>query len=71
MKVGETVRVRDFEGKTLIRRVVGVRGDVLMLCTHEEYTDARRQKRTPTSVGFKRAYLVPSDSSRSQGSTTH
>ncbi len=58
MKPGEPVALRDFEGRTLTRRVVSVQGDVVLVCTDEEYTAAKREKRCPISVGFKMAYVV-------------
>jgi hypothetical protein len=58
-RTGDLVAVKDFEGTTLIRRIVSIEGDVLLVCTDEEYAAARREKRTPVSIGFKAAYVVP------------
>jgi hypothetical protein len=55
MKAGDPVTVRDCEGKTLTRRVVGVKGDVVLVCTDEEYAASKRERRSPSSVGFKMA----------------
>lgn len=56
---GELVTVRDFEGRPLIRRIVAIQGDVLLVCTDEEYAAAKRENRTPLSIGFRAAYVVP------------
>ena len=55
---GDLVAITDCEGATLIRRIVGIQDDVLLICTDEEYAAAKREKRTPVSIGFKVAYVV-------------
>jgi len=57
-RTGDWVAVRDFEGTALKRRIVGIQGDVLLVCTDEEYAAAKREKRTPVSIGFRAVYIV-------------
>ena len=47
------VRVRAFGGIELVRRVIFVKGDVVAVCSEEEYDKARAEKRRPGCIGFK------------------
>jgi hypothetical protein len=52
LKIGALVRVRDWEGKLLQRRVVTVCGNLLFVCTDEELREAGKEGRDPITVGW-------------------
>jgi hypothetical protein len=52
------VTVMTFGGKTKEMVVVKDLGDVLVLTKPEEWEQAKRDKREPIAVGFKKSYLV-------------
>ena len=53
MQPGDSVRVRAYGGEQLVRRVVGVKGEVVLICRDEEFLAAAKEGREPVSVGFK------------------
>jgi hypothetical protein len=53
MQPGDTIRLRAYGGEEIERRVVGVKGDVVVVCRDEEYQKARKEGREPITVGFR------------------
>jgi hypothetical protein len=49
---GQSVTVKLYGGKTAKRRVVAVKGDVIVICSEEEYQAAEREGRDPSGLGF-------------------
>lgn len=58
MKIGQDVRLKGYGDKEIIRRVVGVKGDTVVVCQAEEYKKAILEKREPVSVGFPIKYVI-------------
>lgn len=58
MQVGQSVKVIDYRGKKLVRRVVAVIGDVVLVCLPEEYELALKHRSLPWCVGFKRQRVL-------------
>jgi len=52
--LGAVVKVREYGGRELIRRVVADLGNRVVVCSEREFEDAERQKREPCGVGFPR-----------------
>lgn len=52
LKSGELIKVSDWEGKILERRVLSVRGNLVFVCTDQEFSDAMKEGREPTAVGW-------------------
>jgi len=52
LKPGDLVRLRAFGGKEIVRRVAGQYGDVVRVCSEEEYNVAIQEGREPECVGF-------------------
>jgi hypothetical protein len=52
MKSGDLVDVLDWKGSTLTRRVIRTCGNLVFVCTEEEYRDANTERREPLSVGW-------------------
>ena len=53
MQPGDTIRVIGDQGKELVRRLVEVRGQIVLICTQDEFEAARAEGRKPVCVGFK------------------
>lgn len=66
LNVGDTVQIKAWGGKTLIRRVVSIRGDTVAVCCEEEYQAARSEGRQPTAIGFKLKDVTPLESRSSK-----
>jgi hypothetical protein len=58
MRDGDLVRVKAYGGEELVRRLVEVRGDVVLICRDEEYEAARREGRHPVCVGFHKEDII-------------
>jgi hypothetical protein len=58
MQKGHVVTVVNFEGKKLPMRVAGLIGDVVLICREEEFMAAKKEKREPRSVGFKKQWII-------------
>ena len=52
MNPGQKVKVTEYGGRQLIRRVVVDRGASVVVCNEEEYITAEKQRRQPEGVGF-------------------
>lgn len=50
METGTWVLLRGYGGITEWRRVVGVEGDTVVICTDEEYRLAQEERRYPAKV---------------------
>ncbi len=61
MEAGSVVRLDAFGG-SIERRVVEVRGDVVLVCCDTEYAEARRRGRAPVSVGFPVSDVLANES---------
>ena len=53
MKPGDTIRVMGDQDKELVRRLVEVRGQLILICKEDEFQTARAEGREPVCVGFK------------------
>lgn len=58
MQPGDTITVIGDQGKELVRRLVEVRGQVVLICTEEEFRAASAEGREPVCVGFKTNKVV-------------
>jgi len=58
MREGDLVRVKAYGGQELMRRLVEVRGDILLICRDEEYEAAQREGRQPVCVGFRKEDII-------------
>jgi hypothetical protein len=58
MKQGDIVTLRAYGDREIIRRVVGLEGDVVLVCREEEYIAAEREGREPVVVGFPATVIV-------------
>jgi len=58
MREGDLVRVRAYGGEQVMRRLVAVRGDILLICRDEEYEAAQREGRQPLCVGFHKEDII-------------
>ena len=55
---GQVVTALLFGGTEAPRRVVADKGDIVVLCSEEEYRFATAAKREPVGVGFPRADVI-------------
>ena len=58
MREGDLVRVRAYGGEQVMRRLVAVRGDILLICRDEEYEAAQREGRQPLCIGFHKEDII-------------
>ena len=58
MKAGDLVKAKDWEGKILARLVVKDCGNLVFICTKEEFEAANEEGREPIAVGWPRGDLV-------------
>jgi hypothetical protein len=49
---GQIVTVKLYGGKTAQRRVVAIKGDVIVVCAEQEFQAALRENRQPSGLGF-------------------
>lgn len=63
MNPGDIVRVRAYGGQVLTRRVVGMKGQTVMICREDEYQAAQREGREPMCAGFPKENVVEDDGS--------
>ncbi len=64
-KRGESVAVRAFGGKIIVRRVVKDNGQTVVICSEAEYQSATKEERKPVGVGFPKEDVIrepPGDS---------
>ena len=54
MKEGQMVTVLLFGGETAQRRVIADKGDVVVICSEDEYQSALVEERPPSGLGFPR-----------------
>lgn len=54
MERGDIVRVREYGGRVLTRRVVTNSGPLVHVCNEEEYRRAVSEGREPDGIGFPR-----------------
>ena len=50
---GDSIKLRAFGGKCIVRRFVEERGGSILICSHEEYSLALREERGPLCIGFR------------------
>jgi len=60
MMKGQMVTVRLYGGSVAERRVVAEKGDVVVICSEDEYQDSLREGREPSGVGFPQTDVVES-----------
>ena len=58
MEKGQTVTVCLYGGETAPRRVLADRGDVIVICSEEEFQAAQREEREPSGLGFPRQDVI-------------
>jgi hypothetical protein len=51
---GQKVTVLLYGGNKGDRRVVAEKGDIVVICSDEEYSRAERERREPEGIGFPR-----------------
>jgi hypothetical protein len=54
MNRGQKVRVTEYGGRKLVRRVILDRGASVVVCNETEYVTATKEKREPAGIGFPR-----------------
>ena len=54
---GESVVVKSFSGRDLQCRVIGVEGEIVLVCGEKEWREAKVAKREPLYVGIRAAEL--------------
>jgi hypothetical protein len=54
MNRGQKVKVTEYGGKKLVRRVVLDRGKSVVVCNETEYIAAIKEEREPAGIGFPR-----------------
>ena len=52
MKTGQLIEVIDWEGRKLERRIVAICGNLIFVCTDQEFKAARAENREPLAVGW-------------------
>ncbi|MCH7654360.1 MAG: hypothetical protein IIC95_00020 [Chloroflexi bacterium] len=58
MQTGDQVALRAYGGETLVRRVVAVGERTVLVCSEEEYLQAKAEMREPVSVGFPMTEVI-------------
>ena len=53
MEPGDLIRLRAYGGEEIERRLVELKGDVVVVCRDAEYRKARKERREPIAVGFR------------------
>lgn len=53
LRNGDLIKLRAYKGKSIIRRFLGTRHSIVLICSDAEYQLARREKRKPFAVGFQ------------------
>ena len=61
MEQGDFVRVTQYGGEKLTRRVVSDWGETVIVCNEKEYLAAHNDGREPQGVGFPREYVEEID----------
>jgi len=57
MQPGETVFVTNYDGKLLKRKIVEVIGEIVSICTEDEFQLAKQNRSLPWCAGFKKEYI--------------
>jgi len=52
LEIGKLTNVRDWEGQVLERRIVSACGNLVFVCTDEEFKKAKEERRDPATVGW-------------------
>jgi hypothetical protein len=63
---GDPIKLRAFGGKRIVRRFVEERSGSVLICSHDEYELALREKREPLCIGFRPEDII--GDKRPQGS---
>jgi hypothetical protein len=58
MVVGQMVTVKLYGGEKVQRRVVAIKGKIIVICAEEEYQAARREGREPEGLGFPESDIL-------------
>ena len=58
---GAVIRVRDFKGEVLTRRLVDEQPKVVVVCSEREYQAARAEGREPLGIGFPKSDVVTTE----------
>jgi hypothetical protein len=64
MAKGQVVNVRLYGGAVAPRRVIADRGDVVVICSEEEYRTAEKEDREPIGLGFPRKDVIAEEPAR-------
>jgi hypothetical protein len=70
MVKGQVVTALLYGGSEALRRVVADKGDVVVICSDEEYNQAEREGREPSGVGFPREDVMEKAESVSKKTPT-
>jgi hypothetical protein len=52
LKIGELVKCLDIEDELLDRRIVNICGNLVFVCTDQEFASAKKEGRAPLTVGW-------------------
>lgn len=58
MIAGQRLTLIADRDEIITRTLVSVEGDVYFVCKNEEYEMAKRERRDPICIGFRREYVV-------------
>lgn len=58
MEIGQSVKLKGYNNKELIRRVVSIKTDMVIVCTDDEFKKAYQEKREPKSIAFDMKYVI-------------
>jgi hypothetical protein len=57
LKAGTRVKVVEYGGRVLERRVIADKGEHIVICPDSEYMEAQEKQRPPVGIGFPRAAI--------------
>ncbi len=58
MEIGQSIKLKGYNNKELIRRVVGIKTNWVIVCTDDEFHKAYQEKRAPKSIAFNMKYII-------------
>ncbi len=58
LTTGNKVRLKTFNGSRIDRRIVAIRGDVIQVCSEDEWQRAQREGVQPSCIGFRISDVV-------------
>jgi hypothetical protein len=58
VQIGEVVRVKEYGGRVIERRVIADRGNRIVVCCNDEYHRAGLEGRQPDGIAFSKIAVV-------------